>query len=328
MMLNSDSSAKPMDVIKLRMFRSLQTPRVGMLRAASETGGICGRNGNRQVRSIRCQCQAIFSAEISANTPRFFDFSTWSRKSMFVVTRNSFAVSSLARMDAREQNAQNLHHASLSHRRADAKMAGTSVDKVILKGIKFEAVVGLDAWHRPGKTQPVELELHLGPQGGLDAAAREDSVNYTIDYGKLYKSLKAVVFDQKFESVAKLYQAIRASLPEVSSWFISVVLPKAILAANNGIQFSWTGEPEDNSLMSVLQHMKIRDLECRCVIGVNSHERLQKQKLQVTITVWGMENHLSPSLLAGVDMEPSPGLAYQDMVKEVVEVSASPIYTF
>ncbi|KAK5095185.1 hypothetical protein LTR24_003152 [Lithohypha guttulata] len=198
-------------------------------------------------------------------------------------------------------------------------MAGTSVDKVILKGIKFEAVVGLDAWHRPDKTQPVELELHLGPQGGLDAAAREDSVNYTIDYGKLYKSLKAVVFDQKFESVAKLSQAIRASLPEVSSWFISVVLPKAILAANNGIQFSWTDEPEEDSLTSVLQHMKIRDLECRCVIGVNSHERLQKQKLQVTITVWGMENRLSPSLLAAVDMEPSPGLAYQDMVKEVVE---------
>jgi len=206
--------------------------------------------------------------------------------------------------------------------------ADRRTDKVVLKGIKFEAAVGLDAWHRPGKTQPVELELHLSRPGGLEAAAREDSVNYTIDYGKLYKSLKAVVFDKKFESVTKFSQAIRASLPEVSSWFISVVLPKGILTANNGIQFTWSSESEDGSPTSVIQNMVIRDLECRCVIGVNSHERLEKQKLQVTIRICAVENRLSPSVLAGVNMEPSPGLVYQDMVKEVVEASASQSQTF
>ena len=195
-------------------------------------------------------------------------------------------------------------------------------DKVILKGIRFEAVVGLDAWHRPDKTQPVELELHLARPGGLEAAAREDSVNYTIDYGKLYKALKAAVFDQKFDSVIQFYQAVRTSLPEVSSWFISVVLPKGILAANNGVRFSWSGEMEDGNQLPVLQVMGIHDLECRCVIGVNSHERIEKQKLQISVTVWGTENRLSPSIYAGANMNPSPGLVYQDMVKEVVEVSA------
>ncbi|KAK5938736.1 hypothetical protein PMZ80_008928 [Knufia obscura] len=196
-------------------------------------------------------------------------------------------------------------------------------DEVILKGICFEAVVGLDAWHRPDKIQPVELELHLTPPAGLEAAAREDSVNYTIDYGKAYKSLKAAVFDQKFDSVTQLYQAIRSSLPVTASWSISVVLPKGILAANNGIGFSWRGHTEGSSPTPVFQEMTIRDLECRCIIGVNSHERLEKQKLQITFHIWGMENRLSSAIHAGVSMEPSPGLAYQDMVKEVVEVSAS-----
>jgi len=201
----------------------------------------------------------------------------------------------------------------------------TRGDKVILKGIRFEAVVGLDAWHRPHKTQPVELELHLARPGGLEAAAREDSVNYTIDYGKLYKTLKAAVFDQKFDSVVQFYQAIRASLPDVSSWFISVVLPKGILAANNGVRFSWSGEMEDGNQLPVLQVMSISDLECRCIIGVNSHERLEKQKLQISLAVWGTENRLSPSIYAGVNMNSSPGLVYQDMVKEVAEVSALPL---
>lgn len=47
MMLNSDSSAKPIDVIELRMFTFAANTKVGMLKAASETGGICGRNGKQ-----------------------------------------------------------------------------------------------------------------------------------------------------------------------------------------------------------------------------------------------------------------------------------------
>ena len=199
--------------------------------------------------------------------------------------------------------------------------ARTRGDRVILKGICFEAVVGLDAWHRPDKTQPVELELHLARPGGLDAAAKEDSVNHTIDYGKLYKSLKAAVFNQKFSSITQCYQAVRSSFPDVSSWVIIMTLPKGVLAANNGIQFSWSGAVEESNPMFVAQFMTVRDLECRCIIGVNSHERLEKQKLQITMTIWGTENRLSPSIHAGVDMESSGSMAYQDMVKEVIEVS-------
>lgn len=200
-------------------------------------------------------------------------------------------------------------------------LAEAAADKVILKGIKFDAEVGLDLWHRPGKTQPVELEVHLTPPGGLEAAAQEDNVAYTIDYGKLYKALKAAVFNGKFESITQLYQGVRASLPETTSWFISLTLPKAILDANNGLQMTWNGQVEAGGLPSVTQALLIREIECRCIIGVNSHERLERQSLQISISIWGIENRLSPSIVAGVNMDPSPTLVYQGMVKEVVEVS-------
>lgn len=198
----------------------------------------------------------------------------------------------------------------------------TDVDKVVVKGVKFEAVVGLDLWHRPNKLQPVELEVHLTPPGGLEAAAQEDAVAYTIDYGKLYKSLRAVVFDQKFDGITQLYQAIKTSLPETTSWHINIALPKAILAANNGLCVTWTGHVDESGPSSVMQVMMVRDIECRCIIGVNSHERLEKQRLGITILVWGLENRLSPSILAGVSIDPCPNLVYQDLVKEVVDVSS------
>lgn len=195
----------------------------------------------------------------------------------------------------------------------------TGTDQVVLKGVQFEAVVGLDQWHRPGKIQPVELELHLTPPGGLEAAAQEDDVAYTIDYGSVYKKLKATVTNGNFASVTHLYEAIRAILPETVSWHISINLPKGILEANGGIQISWTGKVEPGGLSSVTQVMTIRDVECRCIIGVNSNERLEKQQLRISVMIWGIENRLSPGMLAGVSLQPAPTVPYQKMVKDMVE---------
>lgn len=196
-------------------------------------------------------------------------------------------------------------------------------DEVIVKGIQFEAAVGLDIWHRPHKPQPVVLEIHLTPYGGLEACANEDSVAHTIDYGKLYKALKAGVFGQNFESVTKLYQAIKQSIPETPAWLIRISLPKAILAAREGVEFTWTGETDSSGLVIVLQQMKIPGIECNCIIGVNSHERLEKQRLSIDIVTTGLENRLSQSMHAGVSLDPSPRLAYQDVTQEVVEVRST-----
>lgn len=198
-------------------------------------------------------------------------------------------------------------------------LLGSVDDKVVLKGIRYEAVVGLDVWHRPNKPQPFELEVHLSPREGLIAAAEDDNVAYTIDYGKLYKALNAAILGNKFASINELYQAVKSSLPEVKSWLIDLSFPKAILAANSGLRMTWAGVVDDNGLPSVIQSLKIDGLDCRCIIGVNPHERLEKQRLLIGLSIWGIENRLSPSMLAGVSMDPSPTLAYQNVANDVVE---------
>lgn len=195
----------------------------------------------------------------------------------------------------------------------------TMDDKVVLKGIRYEAVVGLDVWHRPNKSQPFELEVQLSPREGLFAAAEDDNVAYTIDYGKLYKALNAAILGNQFASVHELYQAIKGSLPDVKSWQITLSFPKAILSANNGLRMTWNGVVDENGISTVMQTLKIDGLDCRCIIGVNSHERLEKQRLLIGLSIWGIENRLSPSMLAGVNMDPSPALAYQGVADDVVE---------
>lgn len=194
-------------------------------------------------------------------------------------------------------------------------------DQVVLRGITFDAQVGLDLWHRSGKTQPVDLEVHLTPPGGLEAAAQEDNVAYTIDYGKLYKALKGSIFNGQFQGISQLYQAIKANFPETVSWTIIVTLPKAILEANGGLVVTWHGQVEAGGLPTISQVVSIRDIECRCIIGVNDNERLEKQRLSINLSIVGIENRLSPAMIGGVSIDPSPSLTYQNVAKEVAEVS-------
>ena len=202
-------------------------------------------------------------------------------------------------------------------------LSDSFTDQVLLSGINFEAEVGLDLWHREGKTQPVQLDVQLTPIGGLEAASQEDNVAYTIDYGKLYKALKSAVFNGKFESVTLLYLAIRTSLPETVAWTLVVTLPKAILEADGGLQLTWNGRIEAGDLPLVDHSLTLRDIHCRCIIGINTHEKLEKQRLSINVTMSGIENRLSPSIMAGVDTNPRPTLVYQDLAKEITEVSSA-----
>lgn len=198
-----------------------------------------------------------------------------------------------------------------------------AIDQVFLKGLKFEAVVGPDAWHRANKSQPIEIDIALTPVAGLDAAAQDDNVSYTIDYGKLYKRLVASISKQSFENVYHLCQVIRTSLPEARAFSVHVRLPKGVLAADDGAAFGWESHvsPADGEV-EVKQTMTIKGIACRCIIGVNPHERIEKQKLDVTIHIEGVENRLSPAMLAGVSMDATSELsepAQQIIASSVVD---------
>lgn len=198
----------------------------------------------------------------------------------------------------------------------------TDVDVVFIKGITFEAVVGPDAWHRPNKAQPVVVNVRLSPATGLHTAAQEDDVSYTINYGTLYKSLMLSLANQIFESVQTLYQTIRSQLPATKSWTITVKLPKAILLAEDGVTFEWTSVSGDDGVQLIVQSMQIANIVSRCIIGVNSHERMEKQQLKISVLIKGLENRLSPSMLAGVKVDAISVPVYQSLTKDIFEVCA------
>lgn len=198
----------------------------------------------------------------------------------------------------------------------------TDVDVVYIKGVTFEAVVGPDAWHRPNKAQPVIVHVRLSPAAGLHAAAQEDDVGHTINYGTLYKSLMLSLANQIFESVQALYQTIRGHLPATKSWTITVNLPKAILLAEEGVTFEWTSITGDDGVQLIAQSMQISKIISRCIIGVNSHERVEKQQLKITVLIKGLENRISPSMLAGVKVDAISIPVYQSLTKDIFEVGA------
>lgn len=104
-----------------------------------------------------------------------------------------------------------------------------------------------------------------------------------------------------------------------------VHLPKALLRAEGGLKFrsvtTWgydqtQGSPEDavetgRQILVLEQEFRIEGIRCYCILGVNSHERVEKQSVIVSLafrcsgeTVWGS---------TAVE-------TYQEMAKVVAEV--------
>lgn len=68
----------------------------------------------------------------------------------------------------------------------------TVVDEVQLDGIDLHLPVGPDPWHRKGKPQPCRASVKLSYSSAI-AAATEDDVSLSIDYGKLFRRIEAEI---------------------------------------------------------------------------------------------------------------------------------------
>jgi dihydroneopterin aldolase len=64
------------------------------------------------------------------------------------------------------------------------------VDRLVLAGMRFHGRHGVEAWERRvGQPFVVDLVLHID----LAAAAASDALADTVDYGAVYRTVKAVV---------------------------------------------------------------------------------------------------------------------------------------
>lgn len=201
--------------------------------------------------------------------------------------------------------------------------ATRQTDSVILRRIPFNINIGPDAWGRD-KPQPIILSLKVPYD--LQRAAANDDVSHTLDYGKLYKALSMRLVGQTW-SIVDFVLCLRSVLHPVELFLAEIVLPKGNLRAGGGLHFKFDFRAGENPKAIILiQTLAIRGIHCACIVGVNSHEREEKQIVVVNLDFERTDNidedqenlqHLlSPDL-----KETMPGVPYADVIRKVVKVS-------
>ena len=192
-------------------------------------------------------------------------------------------------------------------------MTGSRGDAVFIRCLTASAKVGLDAWGRPDRVQPVLIDIRLPTH--LKSTGNRDSLEGGIDYGKVSKIILQMVNpDAKFSDLNNVCHSVFEGLFGLGSVVdpeITVTLPSGALMTDGvGVHQNYGDQVTD--------FFFVRRLRVACIVGLNTHERLSKQELLVDLKI-------APSL--GCLQKD-----YQTLVSRISEVMAIPdsfaIYQF
>lgn len=195
------------------------------------------------------------------------------------------------------------------------------MDAVFLRNLQFNLTVGTDAWHRREKSQSVSISLEIGSGFAIQNAAAADDVSKALDYGKLYKLIhrKLTTGNSQFRNVHALHDAVRNCIAPNVCVKVEISLPKALLRAEGGLTYTVVEEYRDDLLLST-ESLEIRGIRCACIIGVNPHERLEKQNVIVDLIFSAASEGASAGAGAGTATQKVPVDRYQAITTSVVEV--------
>ena len=164
------------------------------------------------------------------------------------------------------------------------------MDTISLRNFHITAAIGPDAWNRSGKLQPIVLTLKLLID--TTSAGKSDEIGHTFSYGQMCKDV-AVLSGRYFRSVDDLIQHLAATTISAQwpgeSLQVSLVAPKALLRVEGGLgrqitlRKQWVGQQE--IWTSERQVWLIKQLKVACIIGVNPHERLEKQQATIDLEI-------------------------------------------
>lgn len=165
-----------------------------------------------------------------------------------------------------------------------------TLDTITLRNLHTTCCIGPDAWSRPGKPQPLILTLNL--QLDTSAAGVSDDIGNTFSYGTMCKDILAKVEGGQFGSMAELM----AGMAEVAKEWpgedlrIVAVAPKALLRVEGGLRHEVLLRRSKMGLSGWVLGMwgrAVEGLKVACIIGVNSHERLEKQAVVIELRFGG-----------------------------------------
>ncbi|KAK2809611.1 hypothetical protein FQN50_003668 [Emmonsiellopsis sp. PD_5] len=181
--------------------------------------------------------------------------------------------------------------------------------------LPYPISLGPDAWAREDKPQPATFSIRVSyPRSLITESGNADDVSATLDYGKLYRRIDADVrahissygggglksVDLKpvgqiiavagLSLAAATVEQIRAGSGATTSMEgaeseVSIYLPKAILRADGGLTYRVVWRRVSDGFEAVEETCRVEGIRCSCIIGVNPHERENKQAVVVGLAL-------------------------------------------
>ena len=198
------------------------------------------------------------------------------------------------------------------------------LDTIYLRDLQFSAIIGPDAWNRPDKTQPITLTLQL--QLDVSNASTSDELGHTFSYGHICKDITSKLDGKTFSSLNHLVIGVADLANNWPGKFLSVqaVAPKGLLRVEGGLGrevLLRRVEVIDTGLRYLQWRVdtlrwSIQGLKLACIIGVNPHERLDKQNISVDLNLPGEMVRPDTDFYHGGTFD-----NWQALVRRVCEVS-------
>ncbi|KAI5298876.1 37S ribosomal protein S9, mitochondrial, partial [Ascosphaera pollenicola] len=187
---------------------------------------------------------------------------------------------------------------------AQADMGPSRYDHISLRHIATVLNIQPDPWHRENVPQPARISVKIAyPTKLVQKSASHDSVKYTLDYGKLHREISARLARKSTTEPAPVHElawdvvdvcflqlsttakhlvpgAFWANVVNEATVDISVHLPKGVLRADGGITYNVVRTASASMFM---QKWTIHDMRCYCILGINTHERLEKQRVSISL---------------------------------------------
>ncbi|KAL8838756.1 MAG: hypothetical protein Q9170_002005 [Blastenia crenularia] len=167
------------------------------------------------------------------------------------------------------------------------------LDTIYLRNLNLSAVIGPDAWGRQDKAQPVILNIRL--KIDTTSASTSDDINDTFSYGQMCKEITNRLDGKAFDNLQQLITVLTtfAAFWPGEDTKLQALAPKALLRVEGGLEISHSMRKkeryEENGVPQVrhvdTRSWSIKGLKLACIIGVNKHERLEKQSVNVDLRI-------------------------------------------
>ncbi|KAL8797943.1 MAG: hypothetical protein Q9182_007089 [Xanthomendoza sp. 2 TL-2023] len=167
------------------------------------------------------------------------------------------------------------------------------LDTIYLRNLHISAVIGLDAWGRKDKVQPIVLNIRL--KIDTTSSATSDDINDTFSYGQMSKEITSQLDGKVFSNLQHLITVLTtfAAFWPGEDTKLQALAPKALLRVEGGLEITHSirkkDRYEENGVPQVrhvdTRSFSIKGLKLACIIGVNKHERLVKQSVNVDLRI-------------------------------------------